>query len=394
MEEIVEIQTKSKSTRLLAVSVGHFMNDFYVAIVPPILFLFATALSLNMTEQAVVAAVITCSGSFAQPIVGYIVDERGKPWLLILSVVWIAVLMSISGLVTNFYLLVFITGLGALASSLYHPLGSALAVSLGNSSRGKSLAIFMTIGGFAASVSPIITIPIVQKYGLAKLAYLMIPGFIVAGMMYMAQIQKTEFQHKTVKKEGEHGKLNFYTLKWLSALVFIATTRIMIARVLISFGVQLLSLKNIDLKSASIVLFLYLLINSVGTLVGGHASDKFGYKKTFIISNFVLSLSLVMLVFDTGISVVIWFVLIAFSSSSANTSNIVITQELIPQNLNLATGLIMGLAGGIGGLGIILYGRIADSQGLIFATTLCLIPAVLASIFTMLLPDRQNNGHS
>lgn len=393
MENIVQTQTKSRLTRLLAVSVGHFMNDFYVALVPPILFLFASALSLSLTEQATVAAVITSSGSFAQPIVGYIVDKRGKPWLLILSVIWIAVLMSIAGLVTNFYLLIFITGLGALASSLYHPLGSALAVSLGNSSKGQSLAIFMTIGGFAASVSPIITIPIVQKYGLSKLAYLMIPGFIVAGMMYLAQIQKIEFQHKTIKKE-EHGKLNFYTLKWLSTLVFIATTRIMIARALISFGVQLLSLKNIDLKIASIVLFLYLLINSVGTLVGGYASDKFGYKKTFIISNLLLTLSLAMLVFDTGISVVIWFVLIAFSVSSANTSNIVITQELIPQNLSLATGLIMGLAGGIGGLGIILYGRIADSQGLMFATTLCLVPIVLASIFTMLLPDKQNNDHS
>lgn len=394
MENIVQNQTKSRLTRLLAVSVGHFMNDFYVALVPPILFLFAGALSLSLTEQATVAAVITSSGSFAQPIVGYIVDKRGKPWLLILSVIWIAVLMSISGLVTNFYLLIFITALGALASSLYHPLGSALAVSLGNSSKGQSLAIFMTIGGFAASVSPIITIPIVQNYGLSKLAYLMIPGFIVAGMMYMAQIQKIEFQHKAVKKEEEHGKLNFYTLKWLSALVFIATTRIMIGRALISFGVQLLSLKNIDLKIASIVLFLYLLTNSAGTLVGGYVSDKFGYKKAFIMSNLLLTLALAMLVLNTGTSVIIWFVLIAFSVSSANTSNIVITQELIPQNLSLATGLIMGLAGGIGGLGIILYGRIADSQGLIFATTLCLVPIILASIFTMLLPDKQNNDYS
>ena len=71
---------------------------------------------------------------------------------MILSLVWITFWMSISGIITNYYLLVIILGIGALASALFHPLGSAMAIKLGKKSRGKSLSIFMTIGGFAASV--------------------------------------------------------------------------------------------------------------------------------------------------------------------------------------------------------------------------------------------------
>lgn len=390
----MNVKPVDRFTKLLAVSLGHFMNDFYVALLPPILFLFANAMSLNLTQQAFIAAIITSSGSFAQPIIGYFVDKRGKPWLLIFSIVWIAILMSMSGFITNYYLLAFIAGLGALASALYHPLGSAMAVGLGNNSKGRNLAIFMTVGGFAASISPIVAIPLVKAYGLNKLVYLMIPGLIIAGFMYIAQIHKVKFQPQKTNKTMLHSKFHAYTLKWLSILVFIATIRVMIQRSLMSFGVQLLLLKEIDIEIASIILFLYLLVNSAGTLVGGYLSDLLGNKKIFILSNVLLTISLIMIVWGQGIPIIIGLILVGFSISSANTSNIVITQNFIPQNLNLATGLIMGLAGGLGGLGIILYGRFADSYGLILATALWLIPLLFVNVLTILLPNHQKNEHT
>ncbi|WZL73937.1 MFS transporter [Clostridiaceae bacterium 35-E11] len=389
MENVMNVKPVGRLTKLFAVSIGHFINDFYVTLIPPILFLFANAMLLSLTEQAFIAAVITSSGSFAQPVIGYFVDKRGKPWLLIFSVIWIAFLMSISGLITNYYLLAFVTGLGALASALYHPLGSAMAVNLGTNSKGRSLAIFMTVGSFAASIAPIVAIPLVEAHGLSKLTYLMFPGFIVAGFMYIAQIHKQEFAHGTSHKGVQHNKFEFYTLKWLSILVFIATTRVIIQRSLMTFGVQLLLLKNLNINTASVILFLYLLVSSLGTLVGGYFSDIIGNKKVFVLSNVLLIASLIPLIWGSSIWVVIGFVFIGFSASSGNTSNIVITQDLIPKNLNLATGLIMGLSGGIGGLGIVLYGKFADSYGLLLATTVFFIPLILVNILTILLPNFQ-----
>ena len=99
---------------------------FYMNLIPPILFLFVQALELSLAQQAFIAFVITSSGTFAQPVIGYFVDKRGKPYLIIISLVWIAFWMSISGIISNYYLLVIALGLGALASSLFHPLGSAM----------------------------------------------------------------------------------------------------------------------------------------------------------------------------------------------------------------------------------------------------------------------------
>lgn len=106
-------------------------------LIPPILFLFVQILGLSLAEQAFIAFVITSSGTFFQLIIGYLTDKRGKPWLIILSIVWISFWMSISGLITYYYLLVIILGLGSLGSALFHPLGSAMAVKLGKNQEEK-----------------------------------------------------------------------------------------------------------------------------------------------------------------------------------------------------------------------------------------------------------------
>lgn len=71
--------------------------------------------------------------------------------------------MSITGLIGNYYILVMALGLGALASALYHPLGSSVTIKLIKRAQGTSLSFFMTIGGFAASVSPLIAIHLWAK---------------------------------------------------------------------------------------------------------------------------------------------------------------------------------------------------------------------------------------
>lgn len=134
MKKIKLQKSTSYFTKLMAVSIGHFLNDFYMNLIPPILFLFVYTLKLSLSQQAFIAFVITSSGSFAQPVIGYFVDKHGKPYLLILSLMWISFWMSVSGIVTNYYLLVVVVGLGALASALFHPLGSAVAVKLANKS--------------------------------------------------------------------------------------------------------------------------------------------------------------------------------------------------------------------------------------------------------------------
>ncbi|MDF2615829.1 MAG: putative fosmidomycin resistance protein [Sedimentibacter sp.] len=387
MEKIKLQKSTSYFTKLISVSVGHFLNDFYMNLVPPILFLFVYSLNLTLSQQAFIAFVITSSGSFAQPVIGYFVDKRGKPYLLIFSLIWISFWMSVSGIVTNYYLLVAVVGLGALASALFHPLGSAVAVKLANKSRGTSLSVFMTIGGFAASVSPMVAIPAVKEYGLNVLVFFMIPGIVAALGMYFSQIHKVEINsHEQSDNVEVHDKLNIVTAKWISVLVFISSSKVLIRSFLITFGVQIMLLKQVDVKTAGVVLSVYLLANSLGTILGGLLNDRIGSKKVLLLFNLAAFLCMGAILFTGRISMIMGFLLMGLALSGSNTSNIVMAYELLPKNLNVATGLIMGLSGGLGGLAMLLFGKIADIKGLIAGTSYLMIPLLMTVIITAFLP--------
>lgn len=392
MESSKSQTSTSYLTKLIAVSVGHFLNDFYMNLVPPILFLFVYSLDLTLSQQAFISFIITSSGSFAQPVIGYFVDKRGKPYLLIFSLVWISFWMSVSGIVTNYYLLVAVVGLGALASALFHPLGSAVAVKLANKSRGASLSVFMTIGGFAASVSPMVAIPAVKSYGLNVLVFFMIPGIVAALVMYFAQIHKVEINcHEQSDSVEEHGKLSIVTAKWISVLVFISSSKVLIRSFLITFGVQIMLLKQVDVKIAGVVLSVYLLANSLGTILGGLLNDRIGSKKVLLLFNLAAFLCMGAILFTGRISMIMGFLLMGLALSGSNTSNIVMAYELLPKNLNVATGLIMGLSGGLGGLAMLLFGKLADLKGLIASTSYLMIPLLITVIITAFIPGEIKN---
>jgi len=377
-------------TKLIAVSVGHFFNDFYMNLIPPILFMFVYAMDLSLSQQAFIAFVITSSGSFAQPFIGYFVDKRGKPWLLTLSLVWIAVWMSLSGIITNYYLLILVVGVGALASALYHPLGSAMAVKLAKNSRGRSLSVFMTIGGFAASVSPVIAIPIVEGYGLKSLVFFVIPGLVTALFMHAAQIHKVELLPEHTGKDKQTEKLELKSVRGLSFLVFISSSRVLVRSFLITFGVQIMMLSNWDVKVAGAVLSGYLFANSFGTIVGGITNDKAGSKRALIFFNGLSVLCMAAIVMTTGYIMLAGFVLMGIALGGSNTANIVMAHELMPRNINMATGLIMGMSGGLGGLLMLLFGKLSDLQGLMAGSMYLMVPILLTVLTTLLLPEKKN----
>lgn len=381
--------TKGYFTKLIAVSVGHFFNDFYMNLVPPILFMFVAAMGLTLAQQAFIAFVITSSGSFAQPFIGYVVDKKGKPWLLTLSLVWIALWMSVSGLISNYYLLVFVVGIGALASALYHPLGSAMAVKLAKNSRGRSLSVFMTIGGFAASVAPVVAIPVVERFGLKSLIFFIVPGLLTALFMHLARIHTVALNPHGPGGASTSEKLERKAVKWLTFLVYISSSRVLVRSFLVTFGVQIMLLGQWDVKLAGAVLSGYLFANSFGTIIGGIVNDAIGSKKALILFNGLSILCMLAIVLSSGMLMLAGFVVMGIALGGSNTANVVMAHELLPRNINMATGLIMGMSGGIGGLLMLLFGKLSDLQGLLTSSTYILVPLALSVLAALLLPEKR-----
>ena len=400
MEKTNHASKKNSYKQLIAVSMGHFTNDFFAGLIAPISFYFALKLGLNLTQQGILSIVMLVFASFFQPLFGFLSDKRGKPGHLIISIIWITVWISISGIVNNFYLLVIVLALGSSASALYHPLGSTTAVSLGGTSKGTSLSVFMTVGGFSATVSSIVGLWIASTYGIEKLVYLIIPGCTAAVIMYYLGIQnvmldteenssKDKDSTRIKEKEKEKVKLNMSgkDLSWLVVLIYISLIKVLSGRFIVTYGIQILSIKNF--AYGAVLLTIHLFGRPVGTMLGGMLIDKIGEKKVFILGMTASLLSLSMIGYGGSIIAAIGVGSLGLSISFTNTVGVLMSHKIIPNSQSFATGIIMGIPGGIGSISMIFFSGIADVNGLIYSTRALIIPLVIAMVLTCFMMYRK-----
>jgi FSR family fosmidomycin resistance protein-like MFS transporter len=351
-------------------------------------------MSLSLSQQGFLAFIFTASTTWMQPVIGYMVDRHGKTWLLTASVIWIAFWVSISGVIGNYYILTIVLILGGTASALYHPLGSATAIKLTSRQAGTSLSIFMTVGGIASAVAPSVAIPLATNFGLGSLIYLFIPGIVTALIMYKTRVQaislngKTEKTPDTPKNTPIHAKVLFPVL----LLLLVSALRGWLKVSLVAYGAQLFMIKSISVEAFSVLLSIQLFTGSFGNLVGGFLSDIIGSKRVLLYTILLMTICLGMLLQFGGIIAMTAFMLIGILISASNAANILMTRDFLPQNATMATGLILGLGAGIGGLGVMLQGHIADISGMSVSFIYLLVSVAVSFILVAFLPQPESSG--
>jgi FSR family fosmidomycin resistance protein-like MFS transporter len=170
----------------------------------------------------------------------------------------------------------------------------------------------------------------------------------------------------------------------LIALLF--SKYVYIASIVTYYTFYLIHRFRIDVRSAQVHLFVFLVAIAAGTFIGGPVGDRIGRKYVIWASilgvlPFTLALPYVNLFWTGVLSVMIGLVL-----SSAFSAILVYAQELIPGRVGAISGIFFGLAFGIGGIAAAGLGRLADARGIDFVYHVCaFLPAL--GILTGFLPD-------
>jgi FSR family fosmidomycin resistance protein-like MFS transporter len=279
-----------------------------------------------------------------------------------------------------------VAGLSAIASAIYHPLGSSIAASLSAGSRGKSLSIFMTIGGFAATVAPMVAIPIVNSFGLRSLTFFVIPGLLAAIFLKTANVDKIECKTNTGNEKKQKTAIEKGKVIWLSLIVLISVVRVAISNLLVVFGVQLMLAKGVNVIAAGIILSIHMLMRSIGTITGGFISDELGEKRVMVFFNVILLLVYAVTMFTSGFITAIGIVILGYVLHATATANITIAHNILPENLNLGTGMILGLASTIAALIVLIFGKYADAFGLIQMAEVSTVIVAVSAIISPFIP--------
>jgi len=383
-----EASRSQRARTITALSFSHMLNDMYSNYLPQMLpFLVVLIPGFTATQAAILVSVFTIVASFAQPVFGQLFDGRGKGWIFNFGTIWMAALLSLTGLVHSFPVLVVISGLSGLGTAAFHPQASTLVSNAAGSRKAVILSGFIAFGNLGFALSPLLLIPLFQAYGLTATVFTVIPGAIVALLLlFLTPRSVTATSRKSTVSQL------FASLKSaareLAILIGVIAIRSLAYTGMLAMLPLYFKSRNLSNIVSSQLLTVMLLSGAAGGIIGGFLSDRYG-RKRIIAGSLIIATPLFLGFLMTHGAISIVLLGLAGASLMSNFSvTVVAAQEAIPNNKALAAGLSMGFAGGIGALAVIPVGRIGDVAGLGTAVTFLFALPLVAGIFALFLKSR------
>jgi FSR family fosmidomycin resistance protein-like MFS transporter len=385
-----------RSTRAIpwALGAAHFMNDTASGIIPALLPLYRAAFHLSYLQSGLVVLLTYLTSSVMQPGFGWVTDRRPRTWLLPAGVTVSTLALALSGLVPSYPWLLVVLGLSGLGSGAFHPEGSR-AIHLGapEGRKGSTQAIFQVGGNLGQAFGPLLVAGLAATWGLRGLPALTVLSAVALGLtLYVLPWYTRAVRDRTRHGLGGTATVGRDRVGALALLVAVVVLRSWCQLGVASFLPFFYIEHHLPLAHAELYTFLFLLAGAVGTLLGGGLSDRIG-KKNLLVWSMLAAIPGAWLLPRVGgfwaVPVLLVFGLTVLSSFAVT---VVFGQALLPRNIALASGLMIGLSVGAGGVGATLSGWVADRYGVATVLHLLVVLPVAAALAALWLPDDRRLG--
>lgn len=369
-------------------SFAHMLNDLYSNYLPQMLpFLIVITPGFTATRAAILVSSFTITSSLVQPVFGFFLDRQGKRWLVHVGTLWMAIMLSLTGLVHSYVLLVILAALAGLGTAAFHPQASTMVNVLSGDRKAVLLSAFVAFGNFGFALSPLLLVPLFQAYGLKSTVITVIPGIIVAILLLFFAPRDNLLTGSNTPLSVVIKSLKAASLE-LGAIIGVIAIRSLAYTGMLTLLPLYFKSQNLSNITASHLVTIMLATGAIGGVIGGFISDIYG-RKLLVVGSLIISTPLFFGFFLTnGILSTIFLALAGAALLSSFSVTVVAAQEAIPNNKALAAGLTMGLAGGLGGLAVILLGRIGDIWGLPTAITVIFLLPLLAGLIGLFMKSR------
>lgn len=398
---------------LFVLSLGHLIVDLAQGVLPILTPLLAEKLSLNYFQVGIIALAFTFSSAIIQPAFGVFSDRYSMPWLMPLGLFLSGFGMAMTGFVNSYGLLLLVVLLSGIGLAGYHPEGSKLAHYVSTEGKaGSSMSIFSVGGNIGFGLGPILAIFILSFSGLDSVYGVMIPGTLGALLfLYLlprfkkilaekASARKLPVENLAVenglpaenlpaveKGRGHTGSNGQNRILSLVLLMLYVVVRSWIHYGLIYFIPFYFSDLG-GINKPEYLISTFLIAGAVGTILGGPFADRFGGRNGLLVSMAISLVAIYPFLHFSGTFLipVLAFVVGAALISTFSTT-VVFGQRLLPQNIGLASGLLLGFGVGMGSIGVTLMGAVADRTGLTVVMNMISLLPILGIILTFTLPD-------
>jgi FSR family fosmidomycin resistance protein-like MFS transporter len=375
-----------------AISLSHLINDMLQSLLPAIYPLLKARYGLSFGQIGAVTLVNNLTASVLQPMVGHVTDRRPYPYSLPVGMALTLVGLLMLAAAGSYALLLVAVALVGVGSSIFHPESSRVARLASGGQHGMAQSVFQVGGNAGSALGPLLAASVVAPGGQASVAWCALAA--VPGIMLLTYVGGWYGAHR--RAPAAIGPATHAALPGRRIAVALAV----LTALMLSKFVYMASLGNyytfylidrfqLTVRDAQYCLFAFLASVAVGTIIGGPIGDRIGRKKVIWVSILgVLPLTLALPYLGLWATVAVT-VPIGLLLASAFPAIVVYAQELMPGRVGTVSGLMFGLAFGLGGLGAAGLGMLADGYGIQMVFRLCaFLPAL--GLLAWLLPDTRH----
>ena len=368
---------------MAALSSGHLATDFANGALPALLPFFVDKFDLSYTLAAAAVLASAVSSSIVQPLFGLWSDRRGAIWLLPAGVALAGIGIGLASAAPTYPLVLVCVVVSGLGVAAFHPEGSKFAAFAGGRRRASAMSFFSIGGNLGFALGPTVATPLVLALGLTGGLLLAVPGLVVAIALLALMPFLGSFAPERRQVESDQpdrpgalllllGVIAFRSVSWFGLITFVPLWEVSLGH---------------SKAQGSHLLSLMLLAGGLGTLAAGQLADRFGRRPVLIASTAATAPLILIFVIVGGVPGAIALAGVGISVIGTFGVTMVMSQEYLPRHIGMASGLSIGLSIGLGGVGAVALGAVADSIDLRAALYGAAASALVALALAALLPS-------
>lgn len=347
---------------------SHFISDiyqsFYIGLIP----LLTLKFGLSFFEVSLLSVSSVLANSLFSPIFGYLSDRQGLKYYMVAGPLFTSIFLSIIGVLPTFNLVLVFLFLGNLGIAAFHPASAAIAGHYGGKKKGMASSIINFGGNFGNAVGSLLAILIIIGLGINFTPLAMIPGILVAFILFKYIPRSTA--GITAEKKSNFFKMarsiNKKKLYLLTLILFSVYSLYIIWITLMTYMSLYYTNAGISLLNTGITIFLYGAFGGAGGFISGFLFDHYKKGSYIIQAGLLAAIPLIFFTFSfTGTASSILFIASSFFMVAVQPVCIRMTQDLFPKNMGLASSLVLGLSPGLAAITMIFLGKAADIIGII-----------------------------
>jgi FSR family fosmidomycin resistance protein-like MFS transporter len=359
---------------LLAISFCHLLNDLMQSLLPALYPMLKSSYQLTFTQIGLLTFTFQFTASLLQPVIGAYADRKPRPYSLAVGMGFTLIGLVLLAFAANYALLLVAAALIGTGSSVFHPESSRVARMASGGRHGYAQSIFQVGGNIGSSTGPLLAAFIVLPHGQTSVAWF--SAVALLGMVVLFNVGHWYKVHGVQRLAPEAGAREstprarvLFGMSVLLALLF--SKYFYLASFTSYYTFYLIDHFHLSVRSAQLHLFVFLAAVAAGGFLGGPVGDRVGAK--YVIWGSILGILPFTLLlphanlFWTGVLTVPIGLILA----SAFPAMVVYAQDLMPGRTGTVSGLVFGLAFGMGSIGAAALGTLADHIGIVAVYQLC-----------------------